>query len=183
MDPISLAVLAALAGGAGGEIGRQAWAGLSGVVRRRRAAATAAGDGDGGSPGGAAGESPQVTPAGSPAAAADGPPDAAATSESALAALEERPDDLARAGELERALTDRRAADAEFARAVQVWEASFRATLSADPDAAADLERAVRAISPEAAPERAAGVHNDFRDGKFDGPVQGSGTQHITYNK
>ena len=34
MDPVSVGLLAALAGGAGGEIGRQAWAGLTGLVRR-----------------------------------------------------------------------------------------------------------------------------------------------------
>jgi len=35
MDPITIAVLAALAGGVGGEVGRQAWASLTAVVRRR----------------------------------------------------------------------------------------------------------------------------------------------------
>jgi hypothetical protein len=34
MDPISVMLLAALAGGAGGEMGRQAWAGLTALVRR-----------------------------------------------------------------------------------------------------------------------------------------------------
>ncbi|MET7296410.1 hypothetical protein ABZS79_30600 [Streptomyces griseoloalbus] len=34
MDPISVGLLAALAGGVGGEVGRQAWAGLSALVRR-----------------------------------------------------------------------------------------------------------------------------------------------------
>ncbi|MDQ0989085.1 hypothetical protein [Streptomyces sp. V3I7] len=34
MDPVSVGLLVALAGGAGGEIGRQAWAGLSALVRR-----------------------------------------------------------------------------------------------------------------------------------------------------
>ncbi|GAA1927897.1 hypothetical protein [Streptantibioticus ferralitis] len=34
MDPISAAALTALAGGAGGEAGRQAWQGLSALVRR-----------------------------------------------------------------------------------------------------------------------------------------------------
>ncbi|MFF3431371.1 hypothetical protein [Streptomyces sp. NPDC002602] len=33
MDPISVGLLAALAGGVGGELGRQAWAGLSALVR------------------------------------------------------------------------------------------------------------------------------------------------------
>ncbi|UXY32217.1 hypothetical protein [Streptomyces sp. HUAS TT20] len=34
MDPVSVGLLAALAGGAGGEVGRQAWAGLTALVRR-----------------------------------------------------------------------------------------------------------------------------------------------------
>lgn len=34
MDPVSVGLLAALAGGAGGEVGRQAWAGLTELVRR-----------------------------------------------------------------------------------------------------------------------------------------------------
>lgn len=34
MDPVSVAILIALAGGAGGEVGRQAWVTLTGLVRR-----------------------------------------------------------------------------------------------------------------------------------------------------
>lgn len=34
MDPISVALLGALAGGAGGELGGQAWTGLTALVRR-----------------------------------------------------------------------------------------------------------------------------------------------------
>ncbi|HEX6077275.1 MAG TPA: hypothetical protein VFZ32_18705 [Micromonosporaceae bacterium] len=34
MEPISVALLAALAGGAGGELGRQLWAGLGDLVKR-----------------------------------------------------------------------------------------------------------------------------------------------------
>lgn len=34
MDPVSVGLLAALAGGAGGEMGRQAWQGLSALVHR-----------------------------------------------------------------------------------------------------------------------------------------------------
>ncbi|GHF36629.1 hypothetical protein [Streptomyces griseosporeus] len=34
MDPVSVGLLAALAGGAGGELGQQVWAGLSALVRR-----------------------------------------------------------------------------------------------------------------------------------------------------
>ncbi|MER5473107.1 hypothetical protein [Streptomyces sp. NPDC002685] len=33
MDPVSVGLLVALAGGAGGEVGRQAWAGLGALVR------------------------------------------------------------------------------------------------------------------------------------------------------
>lgn len=157
MDPISLGVLAALAGGAGGEIGRQAWVGLTGLVRRRREPDV------GGAP---------SDPTG---------PAAAGTTETALAALEGRPEDRDRADELAQALRARVAADEAFARAVRVWEAMFQASLTADPDAAADLEAAVRAIDPDAATPGA--VHNDFRGATFEGPVQGSGTQHNTFNR
>ncbi|MFE9606453.1 hypothetical protein [Streptomyces hokutonensis] len=34
MDPVSVGLLASLAGGAGGEVGRQVWAGLTTLVRR-----------------------------------------------------------------------------------------------------------------------------------------------------
>lgn len=34
MDPVSVGLLASLAGGAGGEVGRQVWAGLTALVRR-----------------------------------------------------------------------------------------------------------------------------------------------------
>ncbi|MCX4763901.1 hypothetical protein OG562_23645 [Streptomyces sp. NBC_01275] len=47
MDPVSVGVLAALAGGAGGEMGRQAWAALSELLRRpfgRQAGAPAPGE-------------------------------------------------------------------------------------------------------------------------------------------
>lgn len=154
MDPISLGVLAALAGGAGGEIGRQAWVGLTGLVRRRR------------DPG------PD---------AVDGGPAEPDTTETALTALEGRPEDRNRAGELEQALRAQVQADESFARAVRVWEAMFQASLTADPEAAAELEEAVRAIDPEAVTPGA--VHNDFRGAKFEGPVQGSGTQHNTFNR
>jgi hypothetical protein len=47
LDPVSVGMLAALAGGAGGELGRQAWAALSELVRRpfgRRASAVTPGE-------------------------------------------------------------------------------------------------------------------------------------------
>ncbi|MDX6758755.1 hypothetical protein SIN09_04685 [Streptomyces sp. F8] len=34
MDPVSVGLLVALAGGVAGEVGRQAWAGLGALVRR-----------------------------------------------------------------------------------------------------------------------------------------------------
>ncbi|ATZ29371.1 hypothetical protein SLAV_38035 [Streptomyces lavendulae subsp. lavendulae] len=50
MEPVSVALLGALAGGAGGEAGRQAWAGLTNLVRRpfagRSASAPAASNGE-----------------------------------------------------------------------------------------------------------------------------------------
>ncbi|QKW18503.1 hypothetical protein HUT16_04970 [Kitasatospora sp. NA04385] len=48
MDPISLALLAALAGGAGGEAGKQCWNGLTALVRRpfRHAAADTVSSGE-----------------------------------------------------------------------------------------------------------------------------------------
>ncbi|MFC9248991.1 hypothetical protein ACFT7S_34665 [Streptomyces sp. NPDC057136] len=153
MDPISLGVLAALAGGAGGEIGRQAWVGLTGLVRRR-------------------GPAPDCV---------DGASPEPGTTETALAALEGRPEDRNRAEELAQALRAQVAADEAFARAVRVWEAMFHASLTADPEAAADLEAAVQAIAPEAGTPGA--VHNDFRGATFEGPVQGSGTQHNTFNR
>ncbi|WP_051732177.1 hypothetical protein [Kitasatospora phosalacinea] len=48
MDPISLGLLAALAGGAGGELGKQCWNGLTALVRRpfQHAAAAAVSSGE-----------------------------------------------------------------------------------------------------------------------------------------
>ncbi|MEU5383105.1 hypothetical protein ACFVT9_20820 [Kitasatospora cineracea] len=48
MDPISLGVLAALAGGAGGEVGKQCWRSLTALVRRpfQHAAAAAVSSGE-----------------------------------------------------------------------------------------------------------------------------------------
>lgn len=168
MDPISLAVLAALAGGAGGELGRQAWAGLTGVIRRRRNASRTTPD----TP------SPSGDGAGDATAVQDEP---ATPTQAALAALEEQPNDLSRAGELERTLRAQQETDPDFARAMAMWAASFQATLAADPEAAEALADAARALAPQEERADAGAVHNDFRHGTFKGPVQGSGTQNITY--
>ncbi|MFD6275184.1 hypothetical protein ACFWFI_06385 [Streptomyces sp. NPDC060209] len=154
MDPISLAVLAALAGGAGGEIGRLTWTGLTGLIRRRRA--------DTSSTGTATGQALELDRA-----------------EAALATLEREPEDLECARELEHLLRAQVEADGDFAHALQVWESMFRASLAADPQAAAELQAAAQAIAPgsdTAVKNRV--IHNDFRDGNFQGPVQGSGTMN-----
>lgn len=92
MDPVSVGLLAALAGGAGGEVGRQVWAGLSALVRRlfRR-------DQD-------AAQSPAVS-----------------SGEVELAALGQAPADPARAQALSTALAVRAAVDADFHTCLQQW--------------------------------------------------------------
>ncbi|MET8830924.1 hypothetical protein ABZX40_29240 [Streptomyces sp. NPDC004610] len=94
MEPISVALLAALAGGAGGELGREAWAGLSALIRRpfRR------------------GDAPALTSGGEPEA-----------DEGALARVEEVPTDRARVQVLSAALSARAAQDPEFAAALSAW--------------------------------------------------------------
>jgi hypothetical protein len=96
MDPVSVALLGALAGGAGGEAGRQAWVALSALVRRpfRR-------DRE-----------------------ADGP--AAVTGEAALSRLSGCPDDLDCAQHLSAALASRAAADDSFAVDLRRWHDSAR---------------------------------------------------------
>jgi hypothetical protein len=96
MDPVSLGLLAALAGGAGGEVGRQAWAGLSDIVRRPFHRTPSTLDG-----------------APEPAAMASG--------ETELAALAQAPDDRERARALRDALALRAASDEEFAEALEQW--------------------------------------------------------------
>jgi hypothetical protein len=93
VDPISVALLAALAGGAGGEMGRQAWAGLSSLVRRPFLRAQ--GDSSG-------------APAVSSGAAE-------------LARLEEDPDDPERAHALSTALAVRAVLDADFHTGLRQW--------------------------------------------------------------
>ncbi|MFG3291584.1 hypothetical protein ACGF3G_22590 [Streptomyces sp. NPDC048179] len=92
MDPISAGLLTALAGGAGGELGRQVWAGLGALVRRPFQR-----DADGG-------QRPATRPG-----------------EAELARLEERPADPMRAQALSAALTMRSAADMDFHARLQQW--------------------------------------------------------------
>ena len=93
MDPVTIgAVLAAVAGGAGGALGSQVWAGVSALVRIpfRRAHATGAA---------------AVLSSGS----------------AELAALEQAPADDRRAVALAEALVARAGADGEFLEALQTW--------------------------------------------------------------
>ncbi|MET9346015.1 hypothetical protein [Streptomyces termitum] len=92
MDPVSVGMLAALAGGAGGELGRQAWAALSDVVRR---------------------------PFGRRPGASSG--------EAELRALDEAPDEPARAEALRGVLVARAAEEPEFAAALASWHQQVRA--------------------------------------------------------
>ena len=94
MEPISVAALAALAGGIGGEAGRQAWVALSALVRRpfQRGEIDGAGSANAVSPG-----------------------------EAELTALERSPSDAARAQALSTALAVRAALDTEFRSVLEGW--------------------------------------------------------------
>jgi hypothetical protein len=94
MDPVTMgAVLAAIAGGAGGALGGQLWAGLSALVRRPFRRAHPAGD------------APVRLPSG----------------EVELAALEQAPADQRRAMALAEVLLARAEADGEFRGALRAW--------------------------------------------------------------
>ena len=94
MDPMTIgAVLAAIAGGAGGALGSQVWAGLSALVRRPFHRAHTAGDGSVPLPSGGA----------------------------ELAALEQAPDDDRRAVALAEVLVARADTDGEFRAALEAW--------------------------------------------------------------
>lgn len=108
MDPVSIGLLAAAAGGAGGEAGRHAWCSLAALVRRPFRRSEGAG-GDGGS------VSEEI--------------------EAQLASLEQRPDDRATAQELSETLLARAAADPEFAAALTDWVRSASALEAAPPGA------------------------------------------------
>ncbi|GAA2724534.1 MULTISPECIES: hypothetical protein [Streptomyces] len=92
MDPVSVGLLAALAGGAGGELGRQAWAGLGALVRRpfRR---------EGG------GQAPAVS-----------------SGEAELVRLAGDPGDQGRAQVLSTALAVRAALDEDFRTGLAAWQ-------------------------------------------------------------
>ncbi|MER6358034.1 hypothetical protein ABT186_41210 [Streptomyces sp. NPDC001634] len=104
MDPTSVALLAAPAGGAGGELGRQAWVGLTTLVRRPF---TRGQD-----------ESVQ-TPA-------------VSSGETELVRLQEAPGDAARAQALSTALAVRAAVDAEFSTDLQQWHEQAKLVRTGD---------------------------------------------------
>ncbi|WP_206323795.1 hypothetical protein [Streptomyces sp. HNM0574] len=91
MDPVSVGLLTAVAGGAGGELGRQVWTGLSALVRRPF--------GRGGN-----GQAVEVS-----------------SGEPELVALERAPDEVEHAQALSTALAVRAAVDPEFAPALREW--------------------------------------------------------------
>ncbi|MBM7168433.1 hypothetical protein JQK87_08395 [Streptomyces sp. G44] len=102
MDPITAAALAALAGGLGGEAGRQAWQGLTALVRRPFGrAATEEAEGGG---------APRVS-----------------SGELEVSALEEDPADPVRAQALATALGVRAALDGEFRGLLDEWWQRARA--------------------------------------------------------
>ncbi|MEW1903458.1 hypothetical protein [Streptomyces sp. NPDC086147] len=92
MDPVSIGLLAALAGGVGGELGRQSWAGLSALVRRPFSR-------------GAGEQAPAVS-----------------TGEVELVRLSEEPNDQGRAQELSTALALRAAVDTDFRAGLAAWQ-------------------------------------------------------------
>jgi hypothetical protein len=94
MDPVTMgAVLAAVAGGAGGALGSQAWNGICALVRQRFRRGGA--DGDSGAE--------------------------LSSGEVALAALERHPDDVTSATELARVLIGRAGTDPEFQSELAAW--------------------------------------------------------------
>ncbi|GAX57888.1 hypothetical protein [Streptomyces olivochromogenes] len=106
MDPISVALLAALAGGAGGELGRQAWVNLTALARRPF--------------GRGHGESAQAP--------------AVSSGEAELVRLQETPGDAARAQALSTALAVRAAFDAEFSSGLQQWHEQAKVVRTGDGD-------------------------------------------------
>ncbi|MGW9024951.1 hypothetical protein ACWGQ5_12085 [Streptomyces sp. NPDC055722] len=103
MDPVSVGLLAALAGGAGGEVGRQAWAGLSALVRRPFR------HGDG------RGRAPVVS-----------------SGEAELVRLAEDPGDQGRAQALSTALAVRAALDEDFRTGLVSWQEEARLVRTGD---------------------------------------------------
>ncbi|MEU5495830.1 hypothetical protein [Streptomyces griseofuscus] len=109
MDPVSMGLLTALAGGAGGELGRQAWTGLGELVRRpfRRGGAVVP---EGSAPEGSAPEGSVSEGSG----------------ETELARLARDPGDAAAARALSAVLHRRAAADAEFEERLRRWDEAAR---------------------------------------------------------
>ncbi|MGW3664061.1 hypothetical protein [Streptomyces sp. NPDC005141] len=105
MDPISVGLLAALAGGAGGEVGRQAWVNLSTLVRR-----------------------PFRRDQGNAQASAVG------SGEAELTGLAQAPADPGRAQSLSTALAVRAAVDADFHTGLQLWHEQAKLVRTVDGD-------------------------------------------------
>ncbi|WBO69506.1 hypothetical protein [Streptomyces camelliae] len=105
MDPVSVGLLVAVAGGAGGELGRQAWSGLSALVQRpfRCGADT--------------GQVPVVS---------SGAPE--------LVALQQAPADEGRAQALSTALAVRAAIDGEFRGGLERWHEQAMLTQAEEGD-------------------------------------------------
>ncbi|MER5916425.1 hypothetical protein ABT124_40065 [Streptomyces sp. NPDC001982] len=103
MDPVSVGLLAALAGGAGGEVGRQAWAGLSALVRRPF------------HHGDSRGQVPVVS-----------------SGEAELVRLVEDPGDQGRAQALSTALAVRAALDEDFRTGLASWQEQARLVRTGD---------------------------------------------------
>ncbi len=105
MDPISTELLAALAGGAGGEVAKQAWAGLRTLVRR---------------------------PFGRGQAASDVP--AISSGEAEMTALEQAPEDPSCAQALSQALSARSALDLDFGTELERWRQQVQLTSTGSGD-------------------------------------------------
>ncbi|MBF6049924.1 hypothetical protein GO001_32875 [Streptomyces sp. NRRL B-1677] len=103
MDPIAVTTLTALAGGAGGEAGRQVWQGLVALVRRPFR--QGADDGD---------ENATLS-----------------SGRTELTALQDAPGDLTRAAALAAALGVRAALDAEFRGLLTEWQQQAQAIRTA----------------------------------------------------
>ncbi|MFJ7305188.1 hypothetical protein [Streptomyces sp. NPDC099088] len=106
MEPISVALLAALAGGAGGELGQQIWTGLATLVKRpfRRGQV----------------ESRQVP--------------MLSSGEAELVELQQAPWDATRAQALTSALAVRASVDAEFSAGLQQWSEQANLVKTGDGD-------------------------------------------------
>ncbi|MDT0483806.1 hypothetical protein [Streptomyces doebereineriae] len=105
MDPVSLTLLAALASGAAGEVGKQAWTSLGALVRRPF------------------GGSDQAEPR-----------PGVSSGEAELVGLQQDPADPVRAQALSAALAVRAALDADFATALQQWSEHARLVRTGDGD-------------------------------------------------